>query len=66
MRIHDCTPFPTDDLRSRPKLNLKPRSVKSDVSDLAESTARMAIFGEGKPRDEKEHAVRDKERERRT
>ena len=44
----------TDDLARRPKLNLKPRSVKkSEADELAMSTERMKIFGAGKPRDEK-------------
>lgn len=43
-----------EDLARRPKLNLKPRSVKKSEEDaLAMSTERMKIFGAGKPRDEK-------------
>ncbi|KXJ29003.1 Eukaryotic translation initiation factor 4H [Exaiptasia diaphana] len=43
-----------EDLARRPKLNLKPRTVKkSEEDELAMSTERMKIFGAGKPRDEK-------------
>ena len=56
----------TDDLRWRPKFNLGPHSVKTEVNNLADSTARMAIFDEGKPCEKKEHATHDKEREWRT
>ena len=41
------------DLANRPKLNLKPRTVRNPVNALADTASRMAIFGEGKPRDDK-------------
>lgn len=44
---------PLDDLANRPKLNLKPRSVDKPVSDLVETDKRSAIFGGGKPRDDR-------------
>ena len=54
--------FSTEDLERRPKLNLKPRSVPTSVDKLAEGTSRMAIFGGGKPRDEKEYEQKVRER----
>lgn len=44
-----------EELAQRPKLNLKPRSVKDPVNQLAETASKMSIFGEGKPRDEKKY-----------
>ena len=44
-----------EDLARRPKLNLKPRTVKDPVNQLADTASKMSIFGEGKPRDEKEY-----------
>lgn len=41
------------DLAVRPRLNLKPRTVSSPVNALADTASRMAIFGEGKPRDDR-------------
>ena len=50
-----------DDLEKRPKLNLKPRSVPtSKVDELADGTSRMAIFGGGRPRDEKEYQGKER------
>lgn len=50
------------DLEARPKLKLKPRSVNKEVNDLADNTTRLSIFGEGRPRDEKEYEEKKKER----
>lgn len=55
--------FLSDDLDKRPRLNLKPRSKpSSDMDQVAANTARLAIFGEGKPRDEKVYKEKSKER----
>ena len=42
----------TEELDGRPKLKLKPRTVKDPVNDVASSVQQMAIFGGAKPRDE--------------
>ena len=51
----------TEELAGRPKLKLKPRTVKDPVNDVASSVQQMAIFGGAKPRDEN---VYEKEKER--
>lgn len=51
---------PSEDLANRPRLKLKPRSVERPVNELADTASRMAIFGGGKPRDEKQ--AREKRR----
>ena len=43
----------TEDLAGRPKLNLKPRSTVRPVNEMADTTQRSSIFGEGKPRKDK-------------
>jgi len=48
-----CFSF-AEDLANRPRLNLKPRTVSNPVNALADTASRMAIFGEGKPRDDKD------------
>lgn len=53
------------DLERRPKLNLKPRSVKKEVNELADTVQRASIFGSGKPRDEREYEIK-KEKERKS
>ncbi|XP_064392305.1 eukaryotic translation initiation factor 4H-like [Halichondria panicea] len=42
-----------EDLAGRPKLNLKPRSTVRPVNEMADTTQRSSIFGEGKPRKDK-------------
>lgn len=41
-------------------MNLKPRTVTDPVNQLADSTRRIAIFGEGKPREEKTKVANSK------
>ena len=43
-----------EDLENRPRLKLKPRTVSNPVNALADTASRMAIFGGGKPRDDKD------------
>ena len=52
--------IPLDELSQRPRLNLKPRTVTDPVNQLADSTRRIAIFGEGKPREEKNKVANSK------
>ena len=47
---HTC--FISEELASRPRLKLLPRTVKDPVNALAEQTAKADIFGGAKPRDE--------------
>lgn len=44
--------FISGDLASRPRLNLKPRTVSNPVNAVADTANRSAIFGQGKPRKE--------------
>lgn len=43
-----------EEMEGRPKLKLLPRSVNAPVNELADNLERAKIFGEAKPRDEKE------------
>lgn len=43
-----------DELANRPRLNLKPRSTGKPVAnEMADSAQRSLIFGDGKPREER-------------
>lgn len=55
----------TEELAGRPKLKLKPRTVKDPVNEVASSVQQMAIFGGAKPRDENEY-VKEKGKEQRS
>lgn len=55
----------TEELAARPKLKLKPRTVKDPVNEVASSVQQMAIFGGAKPRDENEY-VKEKSKEERS
>ena len=46
----------SDDLVGRRKLQLLPRTVKDPVASLADQVSQASIFGEGKPRDEKQYS----------
>lgn len=46
--------FILDEAAARPRLKLLPRSVKDPVNAVADTSNRSSIFGEAKPRDEKE------------
>ncbi|GIX75341.1 eukaryotic translation initiation factor 4H [Caerostris darwini] len=43
----------SDEAAARPRLKLLPRSVKTPVNAVADTSNRSSIFGEAKPRDEK-------------
>ncbi|CAL1285131.1 unnamed protein product [Larinioides sclopetarius] len=44
----------SDEAAARPRLKLLPRSVKDPVNAVADTSNRSSIFGEAKPRDEKQ------------
>lgn len=50
----NCHVYLPGDLAQRPRLKLKPRTVDKPINDLAETASRMSIFGQGKPRDERD------------
>ena len=52
MKVNFLFPF-IEATSQRPRLNLKPRTVADPVNQLADSAKRVAIFGGGKPREEK-------------
>lgn len=62
MHVVMATLVSAGDLANRPKLNLKPRTVDVPINQLADTASRMAIFGGGKPRDEKEHGEKHEKR----
>ena len=43
----------TESLAQRPKLQLKPRTVKDPPNALAETSRNESIFGKGKPREKR-------------
>jgi hypothetical protein len=47
-----------EELANRPKLKLLPRSVDKPVADLANPEARSSIFGDARPRDERQYEER--------
>ena len=46
--------FSTESAARRPKLNLKPRTVKAPTNQPAEAGRNESIFGKGKPREQRE------------
>lgn len=55
----DMIVISSEERSQRPRLNLKPRTVTDPVNQLADSAQRMAIFGEGKPREETNPVEKD-------
>ena len=56
IRLLQCVCLlPTEEMAGRPKLKLKPRTVKDPVNDVASSVQQMSIFGGAKPRDEQDY-----------
>lgn len=47
-----------EEAANRPKLKLLPRTVNAPINDVANVTSRSTIFGDAKPRDEKEYVER--------
>lgn len=56
--VEEFKELSVEELANRPKLKLLPRSVDKPVADLANPEARSSIFGDARPRDERQYEER--------